>query len=194
MVERCPEKAGVASSILALGTIFLGNMIKDRVAFKGKLLKVFIKKVRLPNGYEATFETIRHPGAALIVPFISSDKVIMLRQLRPVINSYIYELPAGTIDGNESPASCARREIVEETGYSAAKITRLGSIYPVPGYSTEKIVIFKAEKLKKKIRLAEKDEIIKIGTFTRAQIKKLFKEGRIVDAKTISAFAICGWL
>ena len=194
MVERCPEKAGVASSILALGTIFLGNMIKDRVAFKGKLLKVFIKKVRLPNGYEATFETIRHPGAALIVPFLSKNRVIMLRQLRPVINSYIYELPAGTIDGNESPASCARREIIEETGYSAGKITQLGSIYPVPGYSTEKIVIFKAEKLKKRARLAEKDEIIKTNIYTKTQIRRLFKSGRIVDAKTISAFAICGWL
>ena len=169
-------------------------MTNPRVVFKGKLLKVFVKKVRLPNGYEATFETIEHPGAALVIPFLTKDKVIMLRQLRPVINSYIYELPAGTIDNNESPASCARREIVEETGYSASKITRLGSIYPVPGYSTERIVIFKAEKLKKRARLAEKDEIIKAKIYTKAQIRKLFESGRIVDAKTISAFAICGWL
>ena len=64
---------------------------------------------------------------------------MMLRQLRPVVGSYIYELPAGTIDKGETPLECARREIVEETGYSAKKFTFLGSIFPVPGYSTEKI-------------------------------------------------------
>lgn len=168
--------------------------MKNNPVFKGKLLKVFVRKQRLPNGYLATFETIKHPGAALIVPFLSADKIIILRQLRPVINSYIYELPAGTLGRAESALNCARREIIEETGYSAKKFTFLGKIYPVPGYSTEKIVIYKAEKLKKEKRLAEKDEIIKNHILTRAEIKKLFKSGRIVDAKTIAALALCGWL
>jgi ADP-ribose pyrophosphatase len=137
---------------------------------------------------------IKHPGAALIVPFLAKDKVIMLRQLRPVINSYIYELPAGTLDKNELPAVCARREIVEETGYSAGKITLLGKIYPVPGYSTEKIFIYKAERLKKTERIAEPDEVIESRVFTKAEIKRLFKRGRIIDAKTICAFTMCGWL
>ena len=169
-------------------------MNKTKLVFKGRLLKVFVKKVKLPNGYVATFETIKHPGAALVIPFLAKDRVIMLRQLRPVINSYIYELPAGTLDDKESPKSCARREIVEETGYSAKKITMLGKIYPVPGYSTERIAIFKAEGLKKEIRIAEKDEVIEPRIFTKSGIKKLFKNGRIVDAKTIAAFAMCGWL
>ena len=162
--------------------------------FKGKLLKVYVKKVRLPNGHLATFEIIRHPGAALIIPFLSKDKLIMLRQLRPVIESYIYELPAGTIDKGESPLECARREIVEETGYSAKKMKRLGFIYPVPGYSTEKIVIYKADGLSSRPRHAEKDEIIELEVLTRAAVRRLFKSGRIVDAKTIAALAFCGWL
>ena len=73
----------------------------------------------------------------------------MIRQFRPVINSYLYELPAGTIDPKERSLACAKREIIEEVGYSASKITRLGKIYPVPGYSTEVIWIYKGEKLKK---------------------------------------------
>ena len=165
-----------------------------RSVFKGRLLKVFVKKVRLPNGYIATFEMITHPGAALIIPMLPKDRVIMLRQLRPVINSYIYELPAGTLDKGESPKACAKREIIEETGYSAGKLTRLGVIHPVPGYSTEKITIFRADGLRKCARLAEKDEIIETKVFTRSQIKRLFKKGRITDAKTISALAMCGWL
>jgi len=167
---------------------------KIKRVFKGKLLNVFVQKVRLPHGYVATFETIKHPGAALIAPFLSKDKIIMLRQLRPVINSYIYELPAGTLDKNESPLSCARREIVEETGCSAKKFTLLGKIYPVPGYSTEKIFIYKAEGLQKEDHEAEQDEVIKARVFSRAEIKRLFKRGRIVDAKTIAALAFCGWL
>ena len=165
-----------------------------KTIFKGKLLKVFVKKVRLPNGYVATFEMIKHPGASLIIPFLTKDKIVMLRQLRPVIKSYIYELPAGTLGKNESPLSCARREIVEETGYSAKKFTLLGKIYPVPGYSTEKIFIYKAESLKISPRTLEKDEVIRPYLFTRRDIKNLFRKGRIVDAKTIAALAFCGWL
>ena len=162
--------------------------------FEGKLLKLFVKKEKLPNGYVATFEMIRHPGAALIVPILSKDRIILLRQLRPVIESYIYELPAGTLGKNESPLSCARREIIEETGYAARRFTLLGKIYPVPGYSTEKIVIYKAEGLKKVERKAEEDEIIESRIFTRAEVKRLFKSRGIVDAKTICALAMCGWL
>ncbi|HPM42632.1 MAG TPA: NUDIX hydrolase [Candidatus Omnitrophota bacterium] len=162
--------------------------------FKGKLLKVYVMKRRLPHGFTATFEMIRHPGAALIVPILSRDEVIMLRQLRPVIGQYIYEFPAGTLGKNESPRACAAREIIEETGYSAAKLTKLGSIVPVPGYSTERIIIFKAEGLEKVERIPEEDEVIEARVFTRSDIEKLFRKGAIIDAKTISALAMCGWL
>lgn len=162
--------------------------------FKGKLLKVFVKRIRLPNGYLATFEIIKHPGAALIIPFLSKNRLIMLCQLRPVVGSYIYELPAGTIDAGESPLECARREIVEETGYSAKKMERLGFIYPVPGYSTEKIVIYRADGLSPRVRHAEKDEIIELKVLTKAAVRRLFKSGKIVDAKTIAALAFCGFI
>lgn len=162
--------------------------------FNGKLLKVFVKKARLPHGYVATYEMVRHPGAALIVPFLSADKIIMLKQLRPVIGAYIYELPAGTLDKAEKPLSCARREIVEETGYAAGRFKLLGAIYPVPGYSTEKIYIYKAEGLKKTIRAPEEDEAIEVRIMTRRQVQELFRSGKIVDAKTIAALTFCGWL
>ena len=168
--------------------------MKNKTVFKGRFINLVVKKVRLPNGYLATLETIKHPGAALIVPFPAKDKVILLKQYRPVIDSYIYELPAGTLDKNESPLECARREIVEETGFSAKKFTYLGKIFPVPGYSTECIHIYKAAGLRKEEHEAEKDEVITSHVVTRSGIRKLFRCGRIVDAKTIAAFAMCGWL
>ncbi|MFA6281438.1 MAG: NUDIX hydrolase [Candidatus Omnitrophota bacterium] len=163
-------------------------------SFKGKILNVSIKKVRLPNGYVANIDVIKHPGAVLVVPFLSKNKVIILKQFRPVINAYIYELPAGTLEKNENPAVCVRREMIEETGYKTDKITKLGFIVPVPGYSTEKIFIYKAQKLSKTQRMHQKDEVIEILIMDKKTIRRLFKAGKIIDAKTISAFAMCGWL
>lgn len=169
-------------------------MKKKTNVFRGRILNVSIKKVRLPNGYIAQIDVIKHPGAILVVPFLSKDKVIILKQFRPVINAYIYELPAGTLERNENPASCVRREMIEETGYKTNKITKLGFIVPVPGYSTEKIFIYKAGKLSKTKRLHQEDEVIEILIKSKKEIKDLFKSGKIIDAKTISAFTMCGWL
>lgn len=168
--------------------------MENKTVFKGRLLDLIVRKARLPNGYLATLETIKHRGAALIVPFLAKDRIILLKQYRPVIDSYIYELPAGTLDKKESPLRCARREIVEETGYSAKKFTYLGKIFPVPGYSTECIHIYRAEDLRKEEHKAEADEVIRSVVFTKSRVKKLFKSGKLVDAKTIAAFAMCGWL
>jgi ADP-ribose pyrophosphatase len=129
-----------------------------------------------------------------MIPFLDKDRMLFLRQLRPVVGRYIYELPAGTLGRDEKPISCARREIIEETGYSAKRFTRLGAIYPVPGYSTERIIIYKAEGLRKAARTPEKDEVIRTRIFTRSKVKKLFKDGKITDAKTIAALAMAGWL
>lgn len=142
-------------------------MKKEKIIFKGKLLNVFTKRTKLPNNYIAKLEIVKHPGAALVIPFLTKEKIIILRQLRPVINSYIYELPAGTLDGRETPIKCAKREIVEEIGYSARRFTRLGEIFPVPGYSTERIIIFKAEDLKKERRINQEDEVIKSFIVTK---------------------------
>jgi len=169
-------------------------MAQKKAARKGRFLNIVTKKKKLPNGIVVTVEMVKHPGAVVIIPFLPKNRLILLRQFRPVINAYIYELPAGTLEKKEVPAACARREIQEETGYAAKKITRLGAIYPVPGYSTEKISLFAAEGLTPVAVCCEEDEVIDPRVFTRAQIKKLFRAGKIVDAKTICGLVMCGWL
>jgi ADP-ribose pyrophosphatase len=137
---------------------------------------------------------IRHPGASLIIPFIDRDRVIMLRQYRPAVKQYLYELPAGTREKGESELACARREIVEETGFAAGSLKKIASIFPVPAYCTEKIAIFRAARLSRKKGSLDKDEIITSKVMTRAQVCRLFRQGLIHDAKTICALAFCGWL
>lgn len=160
-------------------------MRKEKQVYKGRLLKVFLREQKLPNAYQVKLELIKHPGAALIVPVFSDGSIILIRQFRPVINKYIWELPAGTLESGEKPINCARRELIEETGYSAKKIIKLGEIVPVPGYSTEKILIFKATDLIKCQKNNMADEVISEKIFSRKQVLIMIKRGQIIDAKTI---------
>jgi ADP-ribose pyrophosphatase len=158
--------------------------------FTGKLIDLYFEKQRLPNGYVASLEIVRHPGAVLIVPFVKKDSVILIKQYRPVISSYIWELPAGTLHKNEKPLSCAKRELIEEIGYAAKNWKKSGHIYPAPGYTTEKIFVFEARGMKKVGRKMESDEIITPEVFTKKEVAKLLRSGKIVDAKTISALSM----
>ncbi|MGD2278539.1 MAG: NUDIX hydrolase [Candidatus Omnitrophota bacterium] len=167
-------------------------MARKRI-FSGKLIKFFTGKKRLPDGRDAYFEEIEHPGAALALA-TTGGKVVFIRQYRGVIGKYIWELPAGTIDRGETPYSCVKREITEETGYVAKKIKRIGTIYTSPGYSNEKIYIFKAECGQKKEVKTESDELLRVRLFTDKEIAKLFNSGKITDSKTIAALTLAGIL
>lgn len=163
-----------------------------RYQFKKKKIFLITRKMTIPNGMKIEKDIILHPGAALIVPFLSADKVIILKQYRSTINKYLYEFPAGTLEPGEQPAACARREIMEEAGYRAGKLSKVGMIYPVPGYSDEIIYIYKAEKLSVQKETGDADEVLEPVVMTRAQINKAFKAGKIVDGKTIAGLAFCG--
>lgn len=162
--------------------------------FKAKKFTLVTENRRLPNGYTASVDLILHPGAALIVPFLTPQKIVFLRQYRPALKTYLYELPAGTLNPKEGPLLCAKRELIEETGFAARNFKRLGRIYPVPGYSNEVIYIFKASGLYKKSGIGDKDEVIEVHPLTLGQIRRLFKSGQIFDAKTICALAHTGIL
>jgi ADP-ribose pyrophosphatase len=152
------------------------------------------QEVRLPGGRTIRISVIHHPGAVIIAPFLNNKTVVMVRQFRPALKKYIYELPAGTLDPGESIAVCARRELLEETGLKPGKLVKLGAVYSVPGYSTEIIHIFKAWDLTVTCAHPEEYEVIETFALTRLQVQKLFKQGQLMDAKSICTFAFCGWL
>ena len=163
-------------------------MAKRKLNFKRS------QPVRLPNGRTIKISFIEHPGAVIIVPILPDGRVVFMRQYRPALKKYIYELPAGTIDPNELALVCARRELLEETGYTAKQIKRLGQIYPVPGYSTEIIQIFKADGLTAGAAQPEIYEVIQNKPMTKSQVRRLFDSGALQDAKSICALVFCGWL
>ncbi len=166
------------------------KILKSKRVFNGRLIRLYLEKQRFPHGVVVDLEVIRHPGAVLVVPFLDKERIILIKQYRPVINSYIWELPAGTLDQGEQPLHCARRELIEETGYRAKSWKRIGNIFPAPGYTTEKILIFTARRLEQVESEKEPDELIVTRIFKRRQVRQLLRSGKIVDAKTICALQL----
>ncbi len=168
-------------------------LISRKSFFQGRiLLDVGIDHVRLPNGRVVGIESVKHPGASCVVPFLSKDKIILIRQYRPVVDDYIWELPAGTLKKGEKPLQCAKRELEEEIGYSAGRIKLAGFIYTTPGFSNEGIYIYRAESLKKVDVMPEDDEVLVAKVFGIEEARRLFKNRKIVDSKTIAGLAMCG--
>lgn len=165
-------------------------MTKKQKIFDGKLLKLYLEKRRFPNGYVANLEVIKHPGAVLIVPFLAKDRVVLIKQYRPVIDSHIWELPAGTLGKGEKPDACAKRELIEEIGYKTHALKRIGYIYPAPGYATEKIIIYVAHRLEKVQSILQEDEHIMPKVFSKKEIVRVFRSGKITDSKTIAALKL----
>ncbi len=161
--------------------------------FKGKILDVSKRLKKLPNGKYAYLEEVKHPGAAIMVPFLGK-KIVLLRQYRGVIDKYLWELPAGKLDHGETPYSCIKREITEETGYKVKNIKKLGYIYTSPGFCDEKIHVYKADCSEKTEINRDEDELIRVSVLSKRQIIDMFKKGRIVDSKTISALSFAGIL
>ena len=170
--------------------------IIDRATLhEGRVFTLVKENVRLENGVTVDLDIIRHPGAAAMVPFKDDRTLLLIRQYRHATDGFIWEIPAGTLDPDETPLECAKRELVEEIGYSAAKWHKLGEITPVPGYSDERIHIFCAGNLSPAGQHLDRDEIISVHQVPFDEAVKMAARGEIVDAKTISGLFMADlWL
>lgn len=130
---------------------------------------------------------ILHPPSVVILPVLDDGRVVLIRQFRHAINRMIYEIPAGTREPNEPALACAKRELMEETGYSASRWKRICEFYPAPGISTERMDLFVArglKKLKKRIPM-DKDERITVHPAPVRRTLQLVRKNKIRDAKSI---------
>jgi ADP-ribose pyrophosphatase len=158
--------------------------------YDGKLLRVDRDRVRLPNGRETDLEIIRHPGASAVVPFVTPDEVLLVRQLRYATGGYILEVPAGTLEPGEAPEACAGREIVEEVGHRAGRLEALGSIYTTPGFTDEVIHLWAAHDLQPAAQDLEHDEILTVERMAFDRALELVRSGGIRDGKTVCALLL----
>ena len=157
--------------------------------YKGKIFTLNRDTVRFPDGTTAEMDIVRHPGASAIVPFMSDPdgedpQLLLLRQYRYAAGGYIYEIPAGRLDGDESPETCAARELKEETGCTAERLEYMYTMFTTPGFTDEKIHVFLASGLTHGEAAREADEFADIVIMRLAEALELIRTGEIVDAKT----------
>jgi len=164
---------------------FTEKRLSSKRVYRGRLLDVREDAVRLPSGRDARRETIRHPGAAAVVPFLDRDRVVLVRQYRYALARHFYEIPAGKIDAGETPLRTAKRELREECGYSARHWRCLAAIHPCIGYSDERIDIYVARRLAHVGHAPDEDEHLEAVVMPIAKALRWAREGRITDAKSI---------
>ncbi|WP_413113555.1 NUDIX hydrolase [Thaumasiovibrio sp. DFM-14] len=148
--------------------------------------------IAFPDGRQCYHTTLKHPGASVIMAQTKQGQFVLIRQFRPSLKRWIIELPAGTREGNESPLTCAKRELIEETGYSAQHWQHLGQIHPAPGFCDEALEIYLATTLSQTDTNFDDDELIEVLTLDLTTITAWIKAGKITDAKTICAFMLLG--
>jgi 8-oxo-dGTP pyrophosphatase MutT (NUDIX family) len=158
-----------------------------RPVLKLGIVDVGVENVSLPNGVTIDLAVIRHPGAAAIVALDSDGTIAMLTQYRHAVGGWIREIPAGCRNGDETAPDCARRELREEAGLTAARWDRLGSIVTIPSFCDERIELFLARDLAPASRNLDHDEVIHVERVKFDDALAMVRRGEIIDAKTIVA-------
>ena len=163
------------------------RLLRRRTIFNGRIVRLERDRVRLANGRTVDLEIVRHRGSVVLVPQPSARHVVLIRQFRYVIDRWLWELPAGSLEPGEAPAACARRECEEEIGLRPGRVTRLGALYPTPGFCDEVMIFYQCLNLTTPARPIERDpdEQITPRVFSLAETRRLVRQGRIVDMKTL---------
>jgi ADP-ribose pyrophosphatase len=157
----------------------------DPPEYRGRAFRVRRERHRLPDGREATLDAVRARHVASVVPLLPGGKVVLLRQFRPIVDAWLWEIPAGTIEPGEAPEACARRELAEEAGYAAGRLEPLGEALADPGLTDERLYLFVARDLAPVPRRPDPDESIEVAAVSLAEAHRMIARGEILDAGTL---------
>ena len=165
---------------------FIEKTIQTEEIYNGKVVKLRVDEVTLPNGQTSKRELLTHQGAAAIIPVTQDHKIIFVRQYRKAVEKMLIEIPAGLIDQGERPEETAVRELEEETGYTTENLIFVTSFYPTPGYTDELIYIYFTKELEmlSEAKQNDEDELVELVELSLSEAKQYMKEQQIHDAKT----------
>jgi ADP-ribose diphosphatase len=158
---------------------------KTRTLWHGKVFDFTRKEIILPNGKDTVIEAIHHPGSSAVVPVLENESILLIRQYRPVLKDFIWEIPSGTRLPKEDPLECARRELREECGFLGTTFDKCGEILIAPWYSDERIYLFVATGLVPCEQKLDEDEILTNHLFPFDHAMAMVESGEIQDATTI---------
>jgi ADP-ribose pyrophosphatase len=190
------QPAGYSSSLLEFGANHLdrpeefvakarAQLLKSKVLYTGKVFRLQRDTVIEPGGVRADRDIIVHPGSVVVLPIFEDGRVLLIRQYRHSVGEFLWELVAGRKEPHETPPVAARRELLEETGYTAKRIRKLLRVIPTPGFVNEWMTIYAAEQLSEGAAQPEEDEKITSRIFTLKQIDSMIERGTLHDAKSI---------
>ena len=165
---------------------YVEKTVKKNYVYQGKILTLRCDDALLPDGKPCKREIIEHSGGACVL-YVENEKVLLVRQYRYAYGESIYEIPAGKLEKGEDPALAAARELEEEAGVKAGRLKLLFVNYPTPGYTNEKIYIYRAYDGEKVNAHLDEDEFLDVEYFPLAKVKEMLKSGEIRDGKTIIA-------
>ena len=166
------------------------KVLKSESIYSGRVISLIKDTVILPSGRTVIREKVMHPGSVGILPVLEDGRLVLIRQFRYVVGSSLLEIPAGTVEKGESPEECAARELQEETGYRAGKLTLLSAFYLAPGYSNEFMWLFKATELEAGEMRPMPDESIEVRRLSLEEALQMIRSGEIRDVKTICAILL----
>lgn len=162
------------------------NPEKRSVHFRGRIITLTTDEVRLPNGHLASLEVVHHPGGAATVAIDSQDRVCLLKQYRYVAEGWLWELPAGKLEPNEPHLDTAKRELLEETGYTAAHWRHLGVLHTAIAYTDEAIELYLARGLTQGAAKLDAGEFLETLLVPFDDAIAMVRDGRITDVKTVA--------
>jgi ADP-ribose pyrophosphatase len=159
-----------------------------RDVYRGRIFNVEVDTVDLANGRTVNMEIVRHPGSVVLLAMPAPNQIVLIRQYRYTIDKLIWELPAGSLEPDEDPAAGAARECEEEIGLRPARVERLRSFYPTPGFCTEEMIFYRCTELAApapdSTAHKDEDEDLEAATFTLEEAREMLRRGDIVDLKT----------
>ena len=158
--------------------------MKTNTVYSGRIINILKDEIILPNGNQSDREVVEHSGGVCVLPLTDDDTVIMVKQFRYPFKEALLELPAGKREPDEDPLECGKRELLEETGYSAKKFDYLGKLYPTPAYCTEVIHMYLARELSKGKNNLDPDEFLEVVEFPFDKVIDMIFRNEIPDAKT----------
>ena len=174
----------------------VGRIVRRRTRFRGRLFTVATDRLCSPSGRHERRDVVIHPGAAAVLPVLPDGRVLLVRQYRHPVERSLWEIPAGTLEPGETPETCARRELLEETGHEPGRLSAQGAFHSSPGYTTERIQLFVAYDARRVSEPTGEHEISAVGTFTEDDLLSLLRAGELVDGKSWLALSLhyrWGW-
>ncbi len=166
-----------------------------RTVFDGRVFSVTVESITLPRGGRLEVEIVRHPGSVVLIPVTDLGEIVLVRQYRPAIGRWAWELPAGSLKRGEAPESAAIRECHEETGLIPAAVTPLGAFFPTPGYCDEEMHFYRATGLREPRdddpeAHQDEDEDIEARPFPVEAIRAMIASREIIDLKTVAGLTL----